>query len=131
MSNVELPRDAEGLEVPLDTVLLYDETCKPYEVAYFSFRPRSGKTGLWTVVFDIRVERMVSGLYLNPPDTWAKLEEDLDRCIAGNTTCRYFSEEGLCRSCPVYDDPSNCCTSAVLEDIKKRIRNLNGEAHDC
>ena len=131
MSNIELPRDAEGQEIPLDTVLLYDENARPYDVCRFNFRPKSGKDGLWTVVFENRIERMASGLYLNAPDTWDKLEEDLDRCIERDSTCMYFSKDGSCRNCTVYDDMSRCNVSAVFEDIKKRIRNLNGENHDC
>lgn len=131
MSNVELPRDVEGREIPLDTKVLYDENGKPYDVGRFSFRPRYGDSGIWTVVFENRMERLTSGMHLNPPDSWSKLEEDLDRCIERGSTCIYFSKDGSCRNCTVYDDMSRCSVSAVFEYIKKRIRNLNGENHDC
>lgn len=131
MASIELPRDAEGREIPLDTKVLYEKKGTSRKVWHFDFRPNCGDNGLWTVVLENKGEKVTSIMYLKPPDSWAKLEEDIDRCIEGNTTCRYFSEEGSCCGCPAYDDPSCCCTSTVFKDIKKRIRNLNGENHDC
>lgn len=129
MSNIELPRDAEGREVPLDTKVMYYKDGSEHKVLSFTF---SWLDNLWRVlVADDATHYNTNYVYLNPPDNWAKLEEDLDRCIERGSTCMYFSKDGSCRNCTVYDDMSRCNVSAVFEDIKKRIRNLNGENHDC
>lgn len=88
--------------------------------------------GTWKVQFVGNLLFLfTSSMHLPEPDNWSKLEEDLDRCIERGSTCMYFSKDGLCRNCTVYDDMSRCNVSALFEDIKKRIRNLNGENHDC
>ena len=67
-----------------------------------------------------------SKLYLNKPDSWEKLEEDLDRCVAENHICRYYSKDGTCRNCAIRDT-SDGCSPKVLKDIVSRIRKLRGE----
>lgn len=37
---VELPKDAEGREIPLDTEILYDENGNEYEVYYYKYSVR-------------------------------------------------------------------------------------------
>lgn len=129
MLSIELPRDAEGHEFPLDTKVLYYGNGDAHKVVSLTF---SVIDNIWRVLFaDDPILYNTNNVYLNPPDSWSKLEEDLDKCINRNTTCAYFSEDGWCSSCIIYDDPSSCCTSSVFEDIKKRIRKLNGENHDC
>lgn len=34
--NIELPKDAEGREIPLDTEVLYDKDGHPNDVSYFN-----------------------------------------------------------------------------------------------
>lgn len=130
MANIELPRDAEGREIPLDTKVLYDKKNNAFrKVLYFTFRPNSGNNGAWTVVFENKREMLVSKLYLKATDNWDKLEEDLDRCSEAGSSCFYFSKDGTCRNCTLYDGSSNDCISQVYEDIKNRIRILRGETH--
>lgn len=131
MSSIELPRDAEGLEIPLDTKVLYDKNGMLLKVWHFDFRPNCGNNGMWTVVLENKGEKVTSSLYLNMPDTWGKLEDDLDRCIEGDSSCFYYSEDGNCRNCQLCNEVLDRCISKVYIDIKKRIRNLNGENHDC
>lgn len=58
------------------------------------------------------------------PDSWEQLEEDLDRCIKGDSLCPYYSPSGKCSTC-IFDGKGPChCDSRALEDIKKRIRKL-------
>ena len=106
-SNVEitLPKDAEGREIPLDTEVLYDKEGKRREVDWYTFYPDKY---IWDVVLeDSSAHFSPRNLSLTQPDSWEKLEEDLDRCI-----------EADCVSLGV---------SLVLEDIKQRIRKLRGE----
>ena len=125
---VELPKDAEGREIPLDTELLYGEVSgDEYEVVCFNFRPSMRQ---WRVELKRRDDL---GIYatesftLSPPDSWEKLEEDLDKCIETDDTCRYYSESGICAKCTRPDNDGCGCTTVMFSDIKKRISKLRGE----
>lgn len=78
---IELPMDAEGREIPLDTTVLYDEEGNPREVARFTYSPRNMFLDRrWEVVFINGFDRRSSEMFLNPPeppDSWEKLEKDL------------------------------------------------------
>nr|DAM72059.1 MAG TPA: hypothetical protein [Caudoviricetes sp.] len=59
-------------------------------------------------------------LYSTPPDSWEKLEEDLDK---GEDICDYYEE------CPkeMYGKSCSDCKKAALKNIASRIRKLRGE----
>lgn len=106
--SVELPKDAEGREIPLDTTVLYDKNNTELTVRSFDFKSDGYNNG-WTVFCALGPNFMAQPygsqeLHLHRPDSWEKLEEDLDRCIEAD--------------CISYG------TSLVLEDIKQRIRKL-------
>lgn len=130
MACVELPKDATGLEIPLDTKLLYDKEGNPKEVSIFTYAPRSYSSG-WNVVLAGGFERFASAMFLNPPeppDSWKKLEEDLDRCISGDSACRYFAASENCEDCCIYENnEQGGCVELVFKDIVRRIRKLRGE----
>lgn len=126
---IELPKDAEGREIPLDTKLLYDKEGNPKEVSIFAYTPRSYSSG-WSVVLAGGFERFASAMFLNPPeppDSWEKLLEDLDRCIEEDGLCAYYSPSGKCSKCIISDDGPCHGNSLALKDIKERIRKLRGE----
>lgn len=120
--NIELPKDAEGREIPLDTKVLYDKYGRRREVDWFMFYPDKDR---WDVVFtDSQAHFSPHSLSLTTHDSWEKLEEDLDRCIKGDSLCPYYSPSGKCSTC-IFDGKGPChCDSLALEDIKKRIRKL-------
>lgn len=67
-------------------------------------------------------------LYSNPPDSWEKLEEDLDRGAdaLNYEACAYFGKsECDCSSCIA--DKGETCERVVMRDIADRIRKLRGE----
>lgn len=116
---VELPKDAEGREIPLDVEFLYNangESVKPYS---FTFRRYDGfcwemrLVGVQNSVYDPK------SFYLTTPDSWEKLEEDLDKC---NDLCDYFEE------CPEDMNGKSCpeCKKLALKNIASRIRKLRG-----
>lgn len=126
-TQITLPKDAEGKEVPLDTETLYDEYGNQRRIVKFIYNHdcETGARG-WTVEYDNGVERFVSIMYLTQPDSWKKLEEDLNRCIKKGNTCMYFSEYGTCNSCSAYGKGTGVrvCPMKVIKDIENRIRNL-------
>nr|UWD71048.1 MAG: hypothetical protein [Bacteriophage sp.]UWF96029.1 MAG: hypothetical protein [Bacteriophage sp.] len=131
--NIELPKDAEGREIPLDTKILYNEDGKCFKVNRFTYSVVQTMPGLkWGVVFmDCRYD-YCSSFYLTPPETpdsWEKLLEDLSE--AGDAryyeACAYFHRdkgEGGCSSCPGGEDG---CARIAMRDIAYRIRKLRGE----
>lgn len=130
MANIELPKDAEGREIPLDTKILYNEDGKCFKVNHFTYSVVQTIPSLkWGVVFMSCLFDYCSSFYLAPPeplDSWEKLEEDLDRCIKEDCLCPYSPSEE-CSECILPRDSQNHCDSIALEDIKKRIRKLRGE----
>lgn len=126
---VELPKDADGREIPLDTELLYGKVSgEEYEVVCFNFRPSMRQ---WRVELKSRDDL---GIYatesftLSQPDSWEKLLDDLD--AAGDArhqeACAYFNrdkDEYCCASCHGYEDS---CVLIAIRDIADRIRKLRG-----
>ena len=128
-TQITLPKDAEGKEVSLDTELLYDEYGNQRRIVKFIYHHdcETGAKG-WTVEYDNGVERFVSVMYLTQPDSWKKLDEDLDKCIFNSDSCYYFSESGMCCDCTI--DSSSIdyrCDSLVFNSIKERIRKLRSK----
>lgn len=126
---ITLPKDAEGKEVPLDTKTLYDEYGNQWDVAKFIY-DLSGETtdSKWTVEYKNGVRRFISQMYLTQPDSWKKLEEDLDKCISNNDSCCYYSKSGMCCDCTI--DSSSIdyrCDSLVFNSIKERIHKLRSK----
>lgn len=124
---VDLPKDADGREVPLDTALLYGEVSgEEYEVVCFNFSPSMRQ---WRVKLKRRDDL---GIYatdnftLSPPDSWKKLEEDLSE-ISKGSVCHYFHKGGsnTCEGCPA--DGTGSCWPTMARDVTSRIRKLRGE----
>lgn len=70
---IELPKDAEGREIPLDTKRLYNADGVPVSIRAFRYNPNEC---FW------RVERLdgfgtpkTTALRFTPPDSWEKLDE--------------------------------------------------------
>ncbi len=134
MANIELPKDAEGREIPLDTKLLYDKEGNPKEVSIFAYTPRSYSSG-WSVVLVGGFERFASAMFLNPPeppDSWEKLEDDLRRGADAESypMCKYANgEEFLCSKCRFLRG-EGCCArvNESFADILDRIRKLRSES---
>lgn len=132
---IELPKDAEGREIPLDTKVLYNEDGKCFKVNRFTYSVVQTMPGLkWGVVFMDCQYDYCSSFYLTPPETpdsWEKLEEDLGRASKRDAVvscCRYFTAD-KCANCPIHGKYSGCLHKEELAfgDILKRIRKLRGE----
>lgn len=128
---IELPKDAEGREIPLDTTVLYMSDGTSVDVNEFNFSTRySDPEHKWTVRLMNCAVFFTTKMFLNPPeppDSWEKLEEDLDRCTGNDDVfacCAYFETYDCTKCCHFYQGD---CTMAVLKDIVSRIRKLRGE----
>lgn len=123
MANIELPKDAEGREIPLDTECLYTYKGEKQDVLSFTYCRRKG---IWEIDTDMRTVNSIY-LYLTPPDSWKKLEEDLDRCIETDSLCAY-SPTKECSACILPRDSQYHCDSLALKSIKERISKLRSES---
>ena len=134
MTNIELPRDAAGREIPLNTTALYDKDGSRREVDWYTFYPDKDR---WDVVFEDSCVRFApQSLSITPPDSWEKLLDDLDNAAKGgdNAECLYSRREGAaagsqCYGCKLYnqDYGSPECEYLAYGDIAARIRKLRGE----
>ena len=128
--SIELPKDAEGREIPLDTVALYDDSGNVYSIRRFiytnDFDLNDKWMNSWYVVTDDYKTAKSELMHLTKPDSWEKLEDDLDRCIKESNLCMYYNQNLDCNNCTISGNESRGCTSIALEDIKKRIRMLRG-----
>lgn len=129
--SVELPKDAEGREIPLDTQVLYDSDGTEFFTDKFMYIRVTdewwffGHFGSSTSTHQVVATR----LHLSPHDSWEKLLDDLNE--AGNArydeACAYFhrdKDEDGCASCPGGEDG---CARIAMRDIASRIRKLRGE----
>lgn len=134
IANIELPRDAAGREIPLDTMTLYDENGNEYEVNYYTYSVRQTiPQRKWQVVMMDCIVHDVSDLYITPPDSWEKLLEDLkavedyeNSSHLDNPICHYLNMVGKpCSKCKFYGRAN--CIGEMCADIAYRIRELRGE----
>lgn len=137
MANIELPKDADGREIPLDTNVLYDDDGECFEVNRFTYSVVQTIPDLkWGVVFMNCRYDYCSSFYLTPPeppDSWEKLEEDLDivedfggTSYLDGPACAYARSIGKsCGECKLYGGTS--CVGKMCADIASRIRKLRGE----
>lgn len=133
-----MPKDAEGREVPLDTEVMYDIDGRKVHIASFAYKCTVfSHWSQWEVSSqDIRGEKggmlPADSLYLTPPDSWEKLEEDIRRIGTDDCTwfCGYANEnpgENACPdSCKFFKGDEIACRKKLADDILSRIRNLRG-----
>lgn len=132
--SIELPKDADGLEIPLNTKVLYDDNGQAYEVRTYCYAvdedmPDRKWGALLFSKKSVELKSILTtALYLNPPDSWEKLEEDLGRGAdaLNYEACAYFGKSACdCSSCVA--DKGETCERVAMRDIADRIRKLRGE----
>lgn len=124
---IELPKDAEGIAITFDTECLYTHDGEKQNVIGFTYYRRKD---IWEIETDMRSVNSIY-LYITPPDSWEKLEEDLRRGADAESypMCKYANgEEFLCSECRFLRG-EGCCArvNKALADILDRIRKLRGE----
>lgn len=90
-----------------------------------NFKTFEGNSGdVWKYVFT-KKDMFVSQMYLIQPDSWKKLEEDLDKCFSSNNSCYYLSKSGECCDCILApNEVGRTCDAAIFSSIKERICKL-------
>lgn len=129
--SIELPKDAEGREIPLDTVVLFGGNGNIYNIVRWIFTTDFEtwtEPNMWRAIAENHRALDPELMYLTPPDSWEKLEEDLGRCISGDSACRYFAASENCEDCRIdKNNEQGGCVELVFKDIVRRIRKLRGE----
>lgn len=74
-TQITLPRDAEGREIPLDTDVLYDKDGNVIEVSRYQYYPKVGP-GYWNLKSVRNKYYRQDEVHLIPPDSWERLERD-------------------------------------------------------
>lgn len=140
MAIIEMPKDAEGREIPLDTAVLYNKDGNDLHTDRATYMRLTedwwffGHFGSHTDTHRIAA----ADLYLTPPDSWERLEDDLDRAVetggAGDESffqsmaCAYMNRGGeMCGDCKFWNKYVRDCTKQMLEDVVSRIRKLRGD----
>lgn len=129
MACVELPKDAYGRSIPLDTGTLYKKNGAAVFIYHYDYDPRDKA---WYVETDDG-SRSVSELLLDRDDSWKKLEEDLRRVVENkdafySTACAYINQGGAtCNDCRLHSHNTRSCTDEMFKDVVSRIRKLRGE----
>ena len=136
---IELPKDHEGREIPLDTEVLYDNNGMKFNVDEFRLCALpSSRTSFWTIrgVFGDEEEKcnfLPHLLHLVQPDSWKRLLDDLgmvedyvDTSALNGPACIYMhNADKSCNTCKLYGGTP--CVSKMCADIADRIRKLRGE----
>lgn len=133
-TQINLPRDAEGRDIPLNTTALYDENGSRREVDFFKFYP---DTDRWNIVFkDSYSHFSPRNLSLELPDSLNRLLDDMERAIHApdpdtyaSITCGYFDSANIdCAECErKHDICRETCNDAAWLDIAARIDKLRRE----
>lgn len=129
--SVELPRDAEGREIPLDTVVLFNAKGDAFNIVrwiYTTDFETWAESNKWRAIVESSRSFDPELMYLTPPDSWEKLEKDLGRGAdtLNYEACAYFDKSACdCSSCTA--DKGETCERVAMRDIADRIRKLRGE----
>lgn len=130
---IQLPKDADGREIPLDTKVLYGSGGTARNIVYWVYTVDSDLEkewgNCWRAVTDAGRKLDAELMYLTEPDSWEKLEEDLDSCSASTryAPCAYFSPSSdSCKKCPA--DLNKECLVQMVKHIALRIHKLRGES---
>lgn len=139
---IELPKDAEGRQIPLDTKVLYNDRGAEYEVSRFTFGfDVITREGEWTAesygTVDMVYHLPVNSMYLEKPDSLKQLAEDLNRVQAKHdangatyreSACYYVGRLGAtCKGCGL-NRGDKTCFEAMMADIVSRVNRLAGDS---
>ena len=124
---IELPRDANGQIIPLDTTMMYRDDNSQFHVTDFFYEAKPDR---WFALNgNICIE--TSRLYLDASekDSLEKLAADIDRTLnhPQGLVCAYANRKKReCNGCKLSGHLS--CLKAFTSDISSRVHRLAGDA---
>ena len=128
---VPAPVDKDGNVVPLTTRRLYDGYGQEVSVMEYALI-YSKYTGVqvWHVMSSDGSIFMLDRCHLERPDSWERLEKDIQR-TAGNDVCGYYNKAGKpCGDCAAHRTQDNCLLVA-MRDVMRRTKALaESDAND-
>lgn len=136
---IELPKDAEGRKIPLDTVAMYDDSGNVHSVRRFiytnDFDLGDKWMNSWHMVVDDYKTAKPEQMYLTKPDSLKQLNEDLSRVanfkIGGDfssSACAYMGNAaGSCDDCK-FRYLNGPCSLLALKDVASRVNRLCSDA---
>ena len=138
--SIELPVDANGMTVPLDTSVMYrdDNSRFPVTDFFYEAKPnrwfaRNGNIYIETSRLHLQTRKKNCYEQLIADDSWDKLEDDLNRVVENNdafyeASCAYMNQSGaVCNGCRLHGRHTRNCTEEMFKDVVSRIRKLKGE----
>lgn len=140
---IELPRDANGQIIPLDTTMMYRNDNSQFCVTDFFYEAkpnrwfaRKGNTCIETSRLYLQIKKKNCYEQLIADDSWDSLIDDLGRAYhepkADDTLCAYTGrsrKQNKCKHCR-FNYADKICEKSVMLDIEFRIRRLLGEDLD-
>ena len=130
-ASVPAPKDADGEVVPLTTKVMYGGDGRELEIIFFKFNIDNYATQ-WSAFCKNKDGNIgyaaVSNIYLRRPDSWEKLEEDVQK-VQNEGACGYFGAKACDDSCPAKCGPVPCATYAFI-DALRRAKALAGRGED-
>ena len=124
---IELPRDANGMFVPLDTNMMYRDDNSQFQVTDFFYEAKPDR---WLARSGSECVE-TSRLYLDASgkDSLEKLAADIDRTLnhPQGLVCAYANRKRReCNGCKLSGHLS--CLKAFTSDISSRVHRLAGDA---
>ena len=117
--DVPVPKDADGNAVPLTTKVMYFGD-SPRDVIGFHYNADNG----WELYTTTLYTRL-STFNIHRPDSWEKLETDVEQFEDGGTACEYFgSELASCNECKSPCSAGADCRNSVARDVLRRAKAL-------
>ncbi len=122
---VPAPVDAGGEVVPLTTKVMYDDDGGEMTIKSFTFYVGGGFWRTDPECPSVYAIDRVDLLHLHRPDSWKRLEEDVEQFENGGTSCSYFNGGApSCKGCKSPCHIGGNCRDAVAGDIFRRAKAL-------
>lgn len=124
---IELPRDANGQIIPLDTTMMYRDDRSQFHVTDFFYEAKPDRWFARSGSMCVETSR----LYLDAfeKDSLEKLAADIDRTLnhPDGLVCAYANRKKReCNGCKLSGHLS--CLKAFTSDISSRVHRLAGDA---
>ncbi len=124
---IELPRDANGQIIPLDTTMMYRDDNSQFHVTDFFYEAKPDRWFARNGNICIETSRLY--LDASEKDSLEKLAADIDRTLnhPQGLVCAYANRKKReCNGCKLSGHLS--CLKAFTSDISSRVHRLAGDA---